>query len=359
MRIAAIDYMTGSRVVSYEETLDLLRYYTSRVMSGPALEETLRTADKLLQIAGFKQCVVRGEKQPFYAEFLDLARATIEKAGLKPNDIDMVIYHAVGRGYKEPATAVQIAARLGIKHPESFDIIDACSGWARTTRITEQLLRASYARNVLVLGLEFNRSPMFRLDVSKQDHFNKIYSLQNAKELDWRIWGATVGEAGQVTVLSKDDAKGPWYWDYINVPEEYQDCALPLKNHREWDIEEMPLEGVHEEPGDFFWAFGKNIGDSTRKYVSELLLRVPEFLREASVVVPHSLSANVYAPIFEKIGVSAKAIYPYREYGNCVSCGVPIALAMAIKQGLLKRGERVVAAPVGAGASYGVTSFIY
>lgn len=359
MRIGAIDYLTGNRVIGYEETLDLFRYYSGRHHSGQQLEELIRIMDKLLTAAGFEQCVVRAEGQPMYKDFLELSRATIEAAGLRPNDIDMVVYHAVGRGYKEPATAVQVAARLGIKHPECFDIVDACSGWSKAARVIEKLLRTDHCRNVLLVGLELNRSPLLGLYPEKRDGFHPIYSIQNLSELAWRPWGATVGEAGQATVLMKDDKNGPWHWDYIHVPHEYQDCAFPLKNHRDYDLEPMPLEGAHPLGQEFFWAFGKNIGESTKTYVTELLNRVPEHLLAAKVVIPHSLSANVYAPVFNALGVGDKSIYPYRKFGNCVSCGVPVGIGMAVREKLVERGDRIVLTPVGAGAAYGVCSFVY
>jgi 3-oxoacyl-[acyl-carrier-protein] synthase-3 len=359
MRISAIDYLTGARVVGYEETIDLFRYYSSRHLSGTELEELMRLIEKLLQAAGFQQCVVKADGQPMYRDFLEMSRAAIETAGLQPSDIDMVVYHAVGKGYKEPATAVQVAARLGLKHPECLDIVDACSGWSKSAKILERLLRADYCRNVLLVGLEQNRSSLLGNDPNKRDAFHNNYSIQNRAELSWRMWGATVGDAGQATVLSKDDANGPWHWDYIHVPHEYQDCAYTLKNHADYDLEPMPHEGVHAPGHEFFWAFGKNIGESTRTYVTELLNRIPDHLRTAEVVIPHSLSANVYAPIFKALGVGGKSIYPYQRFGNCVSCGVPVGIAMAVKEGLLHRGQRVVTTPVGAGAAYGVCSFVY
>jgi 3-oxoacyl-[acyl-carrier-protein] synthase III len=360
MRIAAIEPYIPERVVSFDETMDLFRHYSKYYYSKEEdLERVLLGARKLLDRAGFQRSVARGPEEPFYESYLDVARSAIAKAGLEPKDIHAVIYFGVCKGYREPATAYPMAARLGIHHGDFFDISDACNGFGRSLRWVEPMLRTSdKIKNVLLLSLEFNRSPYLQGTPDKiYGAYHAAFSIRTPEELEWRIWCATVGETGTATVLTKDDSNGPWYFDYGANSAEFRDCAFTLPNYRDFDPEPFELE--KDGAGGLFYAFGKRIGDGIKAQLTPLLQKVPTLLEEAKVVVPHSLSFGVYEWIFKQIGVENKAVYPFRQYGNCVSNGVPMGIAMRVKDGTLKRGDRVVVAPTGSGSSFGVISFKY
>lgn len=339
--------------------MDLFRHFTKAYFPAEKdLAGVVEIIGKLLDRSLFEQVAVRGEDEPFYANYLDMTRRMIAESGVPPQEIDTVIYCGVGRGYREPATAYQMASRLGLKKAECFDIIDACNGWGHTSRITESLLKTGHARHVLVLSLEFNRSPLFKADATKKNDVSYAYGVRNMSELEWRVWGATVGETGTATILSRDDSNGPWYYDYASEPDDFQDCAFTLKNHRDYDPDPMPLESVHGGE-EFFYAFGKRIGESVKSHLIPLLQKVPHLLEEATVVIPHSLSAGVYEHIFKMVNVHDKAIYIFKRYGNCVSNGVPLGIVTAIRENRMKRGDRVVLVPTGSGSSAGVISFRY
>ena len=359
MRLTATKHYIPKRVVTRDEAVDLFRHYSRPYYpSESALQDVLHVVDKLLVHSQFRQCTVRSNGEPFYRNFIDMARAMIADSGVDPRDIGTVIYCGISRGYMEPATACQMAAHLGLKKAEFFDIIDACNGWSRAARVAESLLRRGASRHILVLSLEFGRSPLLKASPDKGfGPFHYAYSVRGLKELEWRIWSATLGEAGIATLWSKDDDR-EWYFNYDCESEEYADCSVTLRNHREYDLVPMVLDDVHGGE-EFFYAFGKRIGDSIKRHMPPLLLKAQRWLDEASVVVPHSLSSAVYEAVFRQVGVHEKAVYPFNTYGNIASCGVPAGLAMAIGEGRLKRGQRVVLAPTGSGSSAGVISFVY
>jgi 3-oxoacyl-[acyl-carrier-protein] synthase III len=357
MRIAAIDHYTPGRVVGREETSDLFRHYSAQFHDEAELERVVFTVNKVLDRAQFRQCIVRADGEHFYARFLEMARGVIEKAGLTPRDIGTVVYCGVGRGYREPATAYGMSAHLGCKKAECFDILDACNGWGRSTRVVNGLLRTGASEHILVLNLEFNRSPLLRASPDPTfGKFHAAYSIRSFDDIEWRVWAATVGEAGTATVFSRDDARD-WYFDYDCECEEFEDCAFTLRNHREYDLKPMVLD--HQHGGEeFFWAFGKRIGDSVKAHLPPLLRKVQGFMDEATVAVPHSLSSAVYEWVFNEVGIEHKAIYPFRTHGNCVSAGLPLGLSLAIREGRLKRGDRALLVPTGSGSSAGVISFV-
>src|SRR5262245_24944433 len=161
MRLTAIRHYIPRRIVSRDETLDLFRHYSrDYYQTDAALDDVLHVINKLLVHSQFRQCTVRGEGEPFYVNLLHITRRMVAELGIPPNEIGTVIYCGIGRGYMEPATACRMAAHLGLQKAEFFDVLDACNGWSRTARVAESLLRNEVSRHILVLSLEFGRSPL-------------------------------------------------------------------------------------------------------------------------------------------------------------------------------------------------------
>ena len=90
--------------------MDLFRHFTKAYFPAEKdLAGVVEIIGKLLDRSLFEQVAVRGENEPFYANYLDMTRRMIAESGVPPQDIDTVIYCGVGRGYREPATAYQMA----------------------------------------------------------------------------------------------------------------------------------------------------------------------------------------------------------------------------------------------------------
>jgi 3-oxoacyl-[acyl-carrier-protein] synthase III len=49
----------------------------------------------------------------------------------------------------------------------------------------------------------------------------------------------------------------------------------------------------------------------------------------------------------------------FPSYGNIVSASIPVGIDMALKEGRLKRGQKVVFCPASAGMVYGAVKFVY
>src|SRR6185503_7850353 len=109
----------------------------------------LRAVEKLYSRLGASARHVRdveaGEKA------LDTILAAMEdalsRAGMAPDDIDLLIYCGVGRGFLEPANSYFFARARGMKTTNCFDVTDACMSWVRAMQIAHLLLREGAFRN--------------------------------------------------------------------------------------------------------------------------------------------------------------------------------------------------------------------
>ena len=360
MRIAAIEHYVPEHVVPFEKTMELFHRHSAPYHSADSLRELLEAVAKTLTRMGHRELRLRAEGEPWLERYLERTRSMIASSGVALEEIDKVIYVATARGYREPAMAYSLANHLGIRGAECFDILDACSGWGRAANLLEPHFMTGRARHALVLSLEFNRDPGQRHWAgSEEGGYHSVYSIRDPSELDWRVFGASVGEAGTATLFSADGGE-PWYIDYVTDTTQYQCCGFYLRNHEDFDILPIPVT-PHDGEEEAFFSFGHQIGKAVHEQLVALL-RKPELeshLREAKLAIPHSLSKGLYEKIFEAVGIAEKGFHPFEDHGNVVSSGVPLALSLAAAQGRIERGDRVVMAPSGAGNSYGVLSFVY
>ena len=359
MKITALGHYVPKRVVGLEETLDLFRHYSRPLHDAASLEQMVNRIHGYLEKTAFKQITVRAPDEPWLENYVEMTRALLRESGVGLDEIDKVIYIGVARGYREPATAHQLASYIGIQHAECFDILDACASWSRAAHLIEPHFIAKRCQNVLVLSLEFNRGAVLGNAPNKEGG-ERFYRIASSDDLNWAAWGCTVGEAGTATLLSRDDQADPWFFKFDFDSDFHKYCGYTLNNHQEFDLAPNLLEKTISGT-ERFYAFAKEIGQSINDHFSKAFETpaVKRLLDEAKVVIPHSVSIPPYQKLFRKFGVEHKARYSFAEHGNTASCGIPLALSKSVHAGDVRRGDRVVLTPSGSGASYGVVSFRY
>ena len=128
MKIAAISYRVPSLIMSNSdmiEMVDRLNPETSRLRKAIFF----RTIDTLYGRLGAKtrhvRDVARGEKA--VDVILGAIDGALASADMAPEDIDLLIYCGVGRGFLEPANSYFYARARGMRTTNCFDVTDACT----------------------------------------------------------------------------------------------------------------------------------------------------------------------------------------------------------------------------------------
>lgn len=81
-------------------------------------------------------------------------RVRRENAGIKPDEIDLIIVATSTPDNTFPATAVNIQNRLGITSGFAFDVQAVCSGFVYAMATADLYIRGGMAKRVLVIGTE-------------------------------------------------------------------------------------------------------------------------------------------------------------------------------------------------------------
>jgi 3-oxoacyl-[acyl-carrier-protein] synthase III len=275
---------------------------------------------------------------------VDAGRKAVEQAGLQAEDIDLLIYVGVGRGFLEPATANIFQHRLGLSRATCFDVLDACASWMRALDIAHHLLARGAYQHVMVLNCEFNFEEFIRWD------FRRVEDLDH-------LWGGfTVGEAATATVLGADDAE--YHATFVTSSEHHGLCQIPLR-HAHSFLDGTPARC--EAPAMGFFVFAAElhqqaIGQLARQFWDDPTLASGQW----DLVVGHSTSVPAAHSVIRKLRLPAERTFEtFSRYGNTVSGSIPLGLSLARDAGRLERGDRVLLISASAGLTTAFMSLRY
>jgi 3-oxoacyl-[acyl-carrier-protein] synthase III len=344
----ATETPTQSGTAAFDVTRDSAYFRgASRVMSlvGCAPEERW-TSDSIqaeLDRAGLKQGfdleLKSGVKERRVARHRDVvelalpaARAAIERAGIEPRAIDLVLFCGVCRQYSEPATAAVLHGMLGLQAATAFDISDACLGFIDGWMVADALIACGRARCALVVSAEFGTYyGALALEALKrgedpQQHFASLTLGDGAAAA---VLGAKTASGGGV-VMGLRETHGQYY----------PMCIIPSRD-----------EPMRSNPVQLMKLGLKSFAKHARRLVEASGWTVDEL----DLVVPHQASGAVIEHGRRHFGVTPdKVATTVDRFGNQASVAVPFALAEAMEQGRVGSGSKVLLAGFGSGLGIGM-----
>jgi len=147
------------------------------------------------------------------------AREAIEKSGVAPSDIDLVIVATISNPKQTPSVSAIVADRVGANPAAAYDINAACAGYAYAVAQADALVRAGAARNALVIGAEklsdivdpTDRSISFLLGDGAGA---VVIGPSDTPGISATVWGSDGSKADAVgmnhTLTEFRDGKAPW-----------------------------------------------------------------------------------------------------------------------------------------------------
>lgn len=263
------------------------------------------------------------------------ARRALESAGIKAEDLDLVIVATVTPDMFFPSTACLVQKKIGAKNAVCFDISAACSGFLYALQTARHYLNGGPRRTALVIGAE------------------KLSSLINWKDRNTCV---LFGDGAGAAVLRADDSDGApgrvlssvmgsdgSLTDLLKVPG--GGAAMPITP-----------ENVHSRPNTIHME-----GRETFKHAVTRMCQAGEAaLRQAgltaedvTLVIPHQANARIISAIAERLGVpEEKTFINLDKYGNTSAATIPVALDEANRSGRIKRGDVLLLVAFGGGFTW-------
>ena len=346
MRIESIGVSVPSRRVTNEDVLKLLEENSDGI-SPIIVKSYQRLVRGMFALAGSDVRYVRDtEKDEKASTFiLEAMKTAIGKADLKKDDIDLLIYCGVGKGFLEPANGYFYAQKMGMSC-SCFDIVDACMSWIRALEVSYEFFKSGRYKHVMILNGEFNI----------QHGFPDNFKIQNLRQVEYTFPTYTIGEAATATILNPSDER--WKFAYKSVPALADLCTIPLDGY---DNFVEPNHRIGQNGLYNFVSYGKELFDAARRYLLPLVKELVDDLSEPDIYFPHAASDVAYLSATKDAAVPEEKMYAkvFPNYGNIVSASIPMGMNMALNEGRLKRGHDVVLCPASAGMVYSAVRFKY
>jgi 3-oxoacyl-[acyl-carrier-protein] synthase-3 len=262
----------------------------------------------------------------------------LEEARLEPSAVDAIVLATLSPDHFIPGTGVFLQRELGLEGVPAIDIRAQCSGFVYGLSIADAFIRAGQYRTILLVGVEIQSTG---LDVSTRGRDVAVLFGDGA--------GAAVltatEEEGRGVLSTHLHADGRWA--------EMLWLEFASSKHHPRISEEILRQGRHYPSMD-----GKEV-------FKHAVVRMPEAVEEAlaanglgvadlDLLIPHQANLRITQMVQRRLGLSdAQVVSNIHKYGNTTAATIPIALAEAVREGRLGRGDLLCLVAFGSGFTWG------
>jgi len=264
------------------------------------------------------------------------AEQALEHAGVKPDDVDLIIVPTVTPDMIFPATACIIQEKIGAKNAWGFDLEGACSGFLFALQNARAQIEAGHARRVLVIGSE-----VMSAITNYEDRNTCILFGDGA--------GAVVVERidddriGIIDSINRMDGSG-----VKHLHQKAGGSAMPPTN----ESIAQGLHYVYQEGRDVYKFAVKGMAGIT----AEIVEKNGFTGKDVDLFVPHQANIRIIEAAQRRVGLEdSQVCITIDRFGNTTSASIPSALRVALDEGRLKEGDLVVLCVFGAGFTWGST----
>jgi 3-oxoacyl-[acyl-carrier-protein] synthase III len=302
-------------------------YLPPRVMENAEFARRLDTSDAWIrERTGIERRHIAEESQASSDLALHAARRALEAAGIKPEEIDLIIVATSTPDYIFPSTACQLQAKLGIKGCAAFDVQAVCTGFIYALATADGFIKTGAAKRALVVGTEV---------------FSRI--------LDWNDRATCVlfGDGAGAVVLAAADKPGI-HASRLHADGSQVDMLSVPGNVCRGKIQGSPYLQMNGQ-GVFKFAV-RVLEESALETVAAAGMR----LSDIDWLIPHQANVRILEATARKLELPReKLVVTVDHHGNTSAASVPLALDEFIRKGKIRPGERLLLQGVGGGFTWG------
>ena len=308
--------------------------YPEGILTNADLANMVETSDEWITTrTGIKQRrkAAPGEYTSLFA--VKAARQAIERAGLTPADIDLILCATVSPDQILPSTGCIIQAELGANRAAAMDVVAACSGFLYGVTLANTMIQSGQSKHALVIGAE-----ILTQYVDYSDRHTCVLFGDGAGAA---VLGSVDGERGILASRIRSDGR-------------YQEQLFsPGGGTRRPPTAETLAAGDH-----FFKMKGNELFKVAVRSMAEVSREVLEEAgvdaKDVKLFIPHQANQRITDAVASKLNVDESLVYSnISMHGNTSSASIPIALDECVEAGRVKPGDLVLLASFGGGVTWG------
>lgn len=290
----------------------------------------------IVEKTGIERRYIAGPDESASGYAVKAAARALEMAGVRADEVDLIIACTFSGDYVFPPLSAKVQMELKAAHAQIFDLQANCTGFVTGLTVASDRMKVdSTVRHALVIGVEFLSRYIDRSDVN-----TAIYLSDGA--------GAAVLSRCDADAGIKASAFHTDSSNYEAVRMRGGGSSHSLRG-RAFDpaIDLMEMNGI---------ATWKQAITHLPKVIRKACEKSAVELASLDFLLFHQANLRLIEYIVRKMGFALSKTYTnVQEVGNTGSASLAIAMSEAVGKGLLKDGDLVVLAAVGAGFNFGAS----
>lgn len=297
-------------------------YLPTKVLTNKDLEKIVDTSDEWIKSrTGIEERRIAEDDVSTSDMAYHAAEGALEEAGVKAEEIDLILVATVTPDRTFPSVACVIQDRLGAKNAAAMDISAACSGFMYGMITGMQFIQTKVYKHVLVVGAE------------------KLSTIT-----DWtdRNTCVLLGDgAGAAVIGEVSDGKG----------------ILSF----ELGADGAGGDHLYQNESDHLVMNGREVYKFAVTQMPESSVNVIEKIgydkEDVDYLIPHQANIRIMEAARKRLGISEdKMATTIKKYGNNSAASIPMALSEATKSGKIKDNDLIVMVGFGGGLTWGAVA---
>ncbi len=263
------------------------------------------------------------------------SRIALERAGISPAELDLIIVATVTPDQILPSTACLVQDKLGAVNAAAFDLVAGCTGFLYGFDVATRYINSGAARHILLVGVD-TLSPI----------------------VDWQDRNTCVlfGDgAGAVVISAVEEGSGVLASKMFSDGTKANLLYVPAGGSTRPATHQTVAERGHyiKMEGQEVFKFAVTVMVDS---LLEVLALAGKTAADLDILAPHQANIRIINFACKRLKLQPEQVLVnIHRYGNMSSAAIPVALDEAVEEGKLKAGQLVGLVSFGAGLTWGAS----
>ena len=266
-------------------------------------------------------------------------RMALERANLKVEDIEFIVFATITPDYYFPGSGVLLQRELGLEGIGALDIRNACSGFIYALSVADQFIKTGMYKTILVIGAEIQSTA---LDLSTKGRGTAVIFGDGA--------GAAIVQASEETdkgVLSTHLHSDGRFAEELYVKD--PGSSRPHAERQPEQILDTSTFKVYMNGNAVF----KHAVVKFTEVIHEALQSNKAGVEDIDLLIPHQANLRISKFLQSSLKLPDDKVYNnIMRYGNTTAASIPIALSEAWAEGKVNPGQLICLAAFGSGFTW-------
>lgn len=261
----------------------------------------------------------------------EAAERAVEQAGIRPEELDLIVVATLSPDYSVPSAACIIQAQLGASGAVCFDVNAACSGFVYALNIANGYFCTGLANTALIVGGECLSRMLDWTDRSTSILFGDGAGAAVVQKSGNNLYVSSQGSDGSrkdALVYQREQIRNP----YIKQESEKTESYLFMD-------------------GQQVYRFAVKI---VPKCIEDVLVKAGLSVDDVDCFLFHQANQRIVDSVAKRLHIpSDKIPMDLQEFGNTSAASIPILLDEAYRGNKIKNGDKIVLCGFGGGLTWG------